>query len=92
MAKAPLIPYKVLTTLLYGRFGWLERHPGGLLTAPTAPLVQALGLRRAPRLHGALEWLQVAGLVESYRWYRGSVAVRVAAPAGTGWTVEAPRE
>lgn len=80
-ARAPLWPYRVLVSLLYQRFDWITRTPGGGLSVPTGRFAATLGLR-TPRLRAYLVRLQDLGYITSLAWYRGSFFCRVTHPGG----------
>jgi hypothetical protein len=87
----PLWHYKVLVSLLYNRFAWVTRHPGGSMTVPTSKFAAAIGLR-GDKLKAKFDALHEAGLVDLYQWHGDYVVVRPAPPPGFGRTVGATSE
>jgi hypothetical protein len=77
--KSPLVPFKILSVLLYGTHSWLRRE-GTTVYARSGPLNRILK-NRPVSLWGMLDWLQGIGLVT--RWSRpepGYVLVEVRLP------------
>lgn len=82
--KTSLWHWRILGSLLYNRYDWVQRHPDGGVTVPTAQFCQAVGCR-GPRLRQYLERLQAIGLASGLRWYRSCFYIQLNPPPGTAW-------
>lgn len=73
------MPYLILASLLYGRFGWWRRHPGGGLTIPTRRACDHFSLSPAS-LKDALFHLKEVGFLEELQAHGDWYYVRPAIP------------
>lgn len=79
--RRPGRPYRVLYSLLYGRFAWVDRSPDGSLTANSARYAKALGLR-THALREALADLKERGDLDRLIWHHGWFLARPRCPEG----------
>jgi hypothetical protein len=76
--------WKLLTTLLYGEYGWLRRAPLGHITVPIRELAQQLG-RRPENLHEDVAYLFTLGLMEDIDWRSHYFTAKLKCPVDTNW-------
>ena len=79
------LPYRILTTLLYGSQQWLSRHSGGTVVVPVAALATALQTR-SDKIALAVAFLKEIGLLEHLRYQSHWFEAQVKLPAGMDWT------
>lgn len=85
MSRPATLPYRVLASLLYAEFSWIERS-APLVVIPTKKFCLQLGT--APReLRQALEWLEVGGLISKFKWCGHYANVYLRPPQGMGLIV-----
>ena len=79
--KTKTAPFRLLVSLLYGRYEWVERLDTGVVRLHTGPATQTLRLRSA-RLWEYLYWLEKIKLVERIEKEpkRGTVIVHLSLP------------
>ncbi len=81
MPNAALLPYKLLTILLYGQFGWLKRDGQGWARCPV--LASRNYLKTNPEnLRCALTSLENWGVIKKYHWYKNWFEVELEIPQG----------
>ena len=75
-----LIPFKVLVSLIYGEFSFLERELP-LVVVPTGAFCRQLSII-PNQFKVSLEYLEQAELIESYQWHRYHATIRLRIPKG----------
>jgi hypothetical protein len=85
--KPVSLPFRVLTTLLYGAQSWLSRHPGGTVIVPVTALATALRTR-ADKVALAVFFLEEAGLIEQLKYQGSWFEARLKAPVGAEWPLK----
>ena len=78
-SRRPGNPYRVLVSLLYARFAWVEHLPDGSLTANSTRFARALGLRTY-RLREALLELKDLGFLDRLVWHHGWFLAKPTSP------------
>ena len=78
MARTAILPYKILASLLYAEFDFMERETP-LVVVPTKLMCKQLGI--VPKqLKMGFEHLYQAGLIEEFTWHKYHTTVRVKPP------------